>query len=272
MSAPEFYRPRRTPQVSRKNASVRSAAAAVALLFALGALVAGGAATLRLHPRFAVMRVVLEGVSDARRAEVEELTDGWIGKPLLFVDLDRPVSALSQRSWVLRASARRVVPDTIEVDVTPNPPVALARKDGLLFTIDRQGNWLGPYGGRALSGKDDFVLLDAEGLPESGRVAALARGAALVSRLMSEDPALLARVSEVELVPDGFALVDQVAKVRLLFGRDATEPGRAAAIWRAFLVLRPEMERHGLDVHEADLRFEDRIVLKHPAEDGRGKT
>jgi len=36
--------------------------------------------------------------------------------------------------------------------------------------------------------------------------------------------------------------------------------------------LRPEMERHSLDVREADLRFSDQIVLKHPAEDGRGKT
>ena len=268
----EFYRPRRVPQVSKTRPTLRSAAIALVAALTFAALGASGLATLRLHPRFAVTRVVLDGVPEARRAEVEELTDRWIGGPLLFVDLDGPIAALSSRSWVRSASARRVVPDTVEVFVRPNPPVALARKDRALFTVDAQGNLLGAYTGRAISGADDFVLLDAETLPEPARSQGLARGAAFVARLAAEDPALLARVSEIEVLPDAFALVDQVVKARLLFAKDAAEPGRAAPIWRAFLALRPEMERRSLAIGEADLRFSDQIVLKHPAEDGRGKT
>ena len=63
-----------------------------------------GLLLLRTHPRFVVNRVVLEGVPEARRSEAEELTDGWIGRPLLFLDLDEPVAELSKRSWVASAT------------------------------------------------------------------------------------------------------------------------------------------------------------------------
>lgn len=237
---------------------------------ALVVVTLSGFLLLRTHPRFAVNRVVLEGVPEARRAEVEELTDGWIGGPLLFLDLDRPVAELSKRSWVAAASARRIVPDTIAVRVVARPPVALvARADrgGELWTIDRGGSFTGPYTGRALSPSDDFVVLSGATDAE-----ALAKGAAFLETLRAEDPALLARVSDVTLVREGFAVTDRIAKARLLFGPEAVEPGRAAPLWRAFLALRAELERNALPLAEADLRFAGRIVLKAPGEPGRGKT
>ncbi|MEO6325429.1 MAG: FtsQ-type POTRA domain-containing protein [Thermoanaerobaculia bacterium] len=293
-----FYRPSttRTPRSPRKRASARSAIALVVFVFIAGGSVAAAALTLRMNARFSVLRVVLDGVPEARRAEAEELTDGWIGKPLLFVDLDTPIARLATRPWVERVSARRVVPDTVTVQVTARRPVALARKDGVLWTVDRAGTWLGPYAGRAVSGADDFVVIDASAsaagvksskLPEgqdaagaNGRSVAsetcdagVARGAAFIARLREDDPPLLARLSELEVEPDGFRAVDNVAHMRLRFGPEALSAGSTAAIWRAFLALIPELERHSLLGHEADLRFADRIVLKAPAHDaGRGKT
>ena len=241
--------------------------ALVSLLLAVLAL--SGIAFLRMHPRFAVARVVLDGVPDVRRAEAEELTDGWIGQPTLFVDLAGPVAELSKRSWVAAASARRIVPGTIAVVVVARPPVALAvrpDKGGELWTVDRSGSFIGPYGGRALGREDDFPLLAA---PD---VAALARGAAFLETLRVEDPDLLARISDVAAVPEGFAVTDRTAKCRLLFGPDAATPGRAAPIWRAYLALLPELERNALPTSEADLRFAGRIVLKAPGDPGRGNT
>jgi hypothetical protein len=242
---------------------------AVGILAAL-TLALSGLVVLRVHPRFAVSRVVLDGVPEARRAEAEELTDAWIGRPLLFLDLEQPVAEISKRSWVAAASARRVVPDTIAVRVVARPPVALvprADRDGELWTIDRGGSFTGPYSGRALSKGDDFVVLSG-----ASDAAALARGAAFLEAIRAEDPALLARVSDVALVPEGFAVTDRVARARLLFGPDAAEPGKAAPPWRAFLALRPELDRHALSPAEADLRFSGRIVLKAPGDSGRGKT
>jgi hypothetical protein len=223
-----------------------------------------------VHPRFAVNRVVLEGVPETRRAEAEELTDAWIGRPLLFLDLEQPVAELSKRSWVAAATARRVVPDTIAVRIVARPPVALvvrADKGGELWTIDRGGSFTGPYTGRALSKSDDFVVLSG-----ASDAASLAKGAAFLETLRVDDPGLLARVSDVALVPEGFAVTDRIAQARLLFGPDAAEPGRAAPLWRAFLALRPELDRHALPLAEADLRFAGRIVLKAPGDAGRGKT
>ena len=67
-------------------------------------------------------------------------------------------------------------------------------------------------------------------------------------------------------------MTDRHARARLLFGPDAAEPGKAAPLWRAFLALRPELDRHALSLAEADLRFAGRIVLKAPGDSGRGKT
>ncbi len=265
-----FYRPpsSRTVRPTRRRQGRRLLVPALsALLLAVFAL--GGLLVLRTHPRFAVTRVVLEGVPDARRSEAEELTDGWIGQPTLFVDLEGPVAELSKRSWVASVSARRIVPGTIALAVAARPPVALAvRADrgGELWTVDRTGSFIGPYAGRALGAGDDFPVLAAK------ETASLARGAALVETLRTEDPELLARVSDVSVVPEGFAVTDRIAKSRLLFGPDAAEPGRAAPIWRAYLARLPELERGALPTTDADLRFAGRIVLKTPGDAGRGNT
>jgi hypothetical protein len=264
-----FYRPpsARSIRPSRRR-SGRTALIGVGLLAAGAAALLGGGLFLRLHPRFAVRRVVLEGVPDSRRAEAEELTDAWIGQPLLFTDVDRPVALLSVRPWVESAAARRVVPDTIVVHVVARPPVALARRSGELWAVDGVGGWLWPYTGHAVAKDDDFVLLDP-----GGDLGLLPKGTAFLKALAADDSSLLSRVSEIEVSPDGFALVDRVARARLLFGPDALEPGRASASWRAYLALRPELARHGLLTAEADLRFADRIVINTPpSESGRGKT
>ncbi|MDL2716678.1 MAG: hypothetical protein PT977_02900 [Acidobacteriota bacterium] len=266
-----FYRPpsSRTVRPTRRRAGSRLLVPALSLLL-LAAFTLSGLVVLRTHPRFAVNRVVLDGVPEARRAETEELTDAWIGRPLLFLDLQKPVAEISKKSWVAAASARRIVPDTIAVRVVARPPVALvarADKDGELWTIDRGGSFTGPYSGRALSKNDDFVVLSG-----ASDAAALARGAAFLEAIRAEDPALLARVSDLALVPEGFAVTDRIARARLLFGPDAAESGKAVPLWRAFLALRPELDRHALALAEADLRFAGRIVLKAPGDSGRGKT
>lgn len=267
----EFYRPvqARGPRGRRRAAWTRLAVGAAGLALVLAAVV-GIVATLKWNARFRVKRVVTEGVPEARRDEVEGLTDPWIGAPLLFVDVAGPLAALSARPWVERAGARRVVPDTLVVSVVARPAVALARRGTALWTVDAAGTWLGPLT-PAAAATESFVVLD---LPaETADPEAVRRGAALVARLAEEDPRLLARASEIAVESKGFRLFDEEAGVLLRLGPDAAEPGRAAAAWRAYLAVAPELARAALPLHEADLRFEGRIVLKASAPDGgRGKT
>lgn len=272
MTSGSFYRP--PGPVAARPASETERARRTFLLLG-GALLAAAAAggvllVLRLHPRFVVTRVVLEGVPEARRTAAEEVTDRWIGEPLLFVDLASGLRSLGAQRWVASATARRLVPDTVVVTIAARPPVALVRVDGVLHAVDVSGTLLGPWSARSAPG-DDLVVLDPA--PAPGDARALARAAGFVARLAVEDPALYDRLSEVEVHPDGLAVVDRAARVRLLFGADAAEPGRAAGRWRAFLSLRPELERHSLARTEADLRFADRIILNAlPPEAERGKT
>jgi cell division protein FtsQ len=265
-----FYRPpaSRVVRPTRRRSGRRALLPGlVVLALALAALT--GVLVLKHHPRFAVTRVVLEGVPESRRSEAEELTDGFLGQPLLFVDLDAAVAELSRRPWVEAAAARRLVPGTLVVSVVSRAPVALARRADELWTVDRNGNALGPYAGRAISAADDFVVLEGD----DERIRA---GAAFLGALKAEDPALVTRLSDVALTDRGLVVTDRVARVRLLFAPDAAEPGRivaAAASWRAALALLPQLARLSLASGEADLRFDGRIVLKAPPESaGRGKT
>lgn len=263
-----FYRPpfARLVRPRHRRSTWRALLPALAILaFALAAL--GGALVLKHHPRFAVRRVVLEGVPDARRAEADEVTDPLLGRPLLFVDLDAAVDGLARRPWVARVSARRIIPDTLLIRVEARPPLALARRGGALWTVDKGGAWLGPYEGRALSAEDDFPIVDGPGDDESIRSAA-----AFLAALKGEDPALFSRVSDVTVTPDGLAVTDRVARARLVVGCDPGEVPRAAAAWRAYLALTPDLSRRGLPADAADLRFDGRIVLHVPPDAlGRGK-
>lgn len=266
-----YYRPGtiRPPRPARRKETTRRLVLGGLLLVLLGGGTAAAWAAVRGHPRFLVNRVVLTGVPEAHRDEVESLSDPWIGRPLLSADLDAAIADLSARPWVARAAARRVVPDTITVHVEPRAPVALARREGELWTVDADGRWLAPFAGGPRAPR--YVVLDPSGAPTPEEGAAL--GARLLARLEAEDPELLTRVSEVEVLADGFAVVDSPARLRLLLASDALRPSRAFARWRAFLALAPELARLGLLSREIDLRFENRIVLKAPAaERVRGAT
>jgi cell division protein FtsQ len=266
-----YYRPGtiRPPRPPRRSLATRRLVFGGFLLVLLGGSAAAAWAAVQRHPRFLVRRIVLTGVPEAHRNEVESLSDPWIGRPLLSADLDGAIADLSSRPWVARAAARRVVPDTITLHLEPRSPVALVRRGGELWTVDQDGRWLAPFAGGPRAPR--FVVLDPSGAPSPEEGAAL--GARLLARLEADDPELLSRVSEVEVLADGFAVVDAPARLRLLLGADALGPGRAFARWRAFLALAPELARLGLLSREVDLRFENRIVLKAPAAEGvRGAT
>ena len=268
-----FYRPPSTRLVRpiRRRPAWRTLRPALAIL-ALAVAALAAVLVLTHHARFAVKRIVLEGVPEARRAEAEEVTDGLLGHPLLFVDLDAAVDGLARRPWVARVAARRLIPDTLFVRVDARPPMALARRGVDLWVVDRGGSWLGPYVGRALSGEDDYPIISpADGGRETEE--SVRRGAAFLAALRAEDPALFTRISEVAVASDSLAVTDRVSRARLLLPGDPEDVSRAAAAWRAWIALAPDLGRRGLPVDAADLRFEGRIVLNAPPELlGRGKT
>ncbi len=258
------------PPQARRTPRGRRVAGLISLLLFFSASAYGVFYLFHDHPRFAVARVVMEGVPPAKQAETEAVSDTWIGQPLLFVDIEGATAGFAAKPWVESVTIRRVLPDTLLLRIKPKAPMALALRAGELWTIDRWGNWLSPHGGRPASRVEDFAIIDAG--PES-KSADVALGASFVSRIQEDDPALYARISEVEVLSDGFGVVDRVAKIRILFGRNALAANEAAAAWRALLAVKPELDRHALTRGDVDLRFSGRIVLRAPAEvPVRGKT
>ncbi|HQR67535.1 MAG TPA: EAL domain-containing protein, partial [Thermoanaerobaculia bacterium] len=72
---------------------------------------------------------------------------------------------------------------------------------------------------------------------------------------------------------DFIALAEETGMIVELGNWILEESCRAAAAWRAWLALVPDLTRRGLPGNAADLRFEGRIVLNAPPELlGRGKT
>ena len=90
-----FYRPGtiRPPRPSRRRETARRAVLGLLLVVVLGGSAAAAWAAVHRHPRFLVRRVVLTGVPEPHRNEVEAVSDPWIGRPLLSVDLDAAIAS-----------------------------------------------------------------------------------------------------------------------------------------------------------------------------------
>jgi cell division protein FtsQ len=111
--------------------AIAAVTASVAVLGGLGWLLLGSDLT-----RFRTLRV--EGNTRASEAQLRHLADLAPGGPLLTLDLDRAVAGVERHPWVAEASARRVFPDTVVLDVRERQVRALLMLDQL-YLVDTTG-------------------------------------------------------------------------------------------------------------------------------------
>lgn len=86
--------------------------------------------------RFRELRVV--GNERASEVALRHLADLAEGTPLLRLDLDRAVEGVERHPWVAEATARRVFPDTVVLQVHEREPRALLLLDAL-YLVDADG-------------------------------------------------------------------------------------------------------------------------------------
>lgn len=113
---------------------LRIAVTSLAVLGAVGGVVWVGFFSDLL--RYRELRVV--GNARASEAALRHLADLPTGEPLLLLDLDGAVAGVSRHPWVKRATARRIFPDTVVLQVEERVPVALLLLDGL-YLVDADG-------------------------------------------------------------------------------------------------------------------------------------
>ena len=154
---------------------MRSLLLTFAALFSVGAIVGGGAWLLYGSDLVRLEQVRVVGNARASEASVRHLADLAVGEPLVAQDLARAVHGVERHPWVRRASARRVFPDTVVLQVEEREIAALLLTDGL-FLVDHEGV---PFR-RATPGDLDHPVIT--GLPAS----LVAEHPAVARRVVSE--------------------------------------------------------------------------------------
>ncbi|MEL7044924.1 MAG: FtsQ-type POTRA domain-containing protein [Pseudomonadota bacterium] len=95
------------------------------MLFALAAIAGIAMLALEALRSLPVERIVVGGkLENLRHAAVREALAGELGDGLLFLDLDTLREDLESLPWVYRAELRRRFPDTLEVRVVEQVPIA----------------------------------------------------------------------------------------------------------------------------------------------------
>jgi cell division protein FtsQ len=146
-----------------------------------------------IHPE----QVGLSGNHYVTRASVIEIFAADRGKSVLRIPLDRRRSEIEAIPWVERATVRRALPNTIEVDITERTPIAFLRDGSDIALVDVHGVILG----RPLEGTFHFPVVTGIGsdLAQEDREARMQLFSGFVQQIESAHPGAAEQVSEVDL-------------------------------------------------------------------------
>lgn len=111
---------------------------AVTAVLALVALVVGGVALYR-SDAFAVRRYRLVGARHLTLARVLQLAQVPAGVTLMRFPSAEVRDRVATDPWVATLTVRRLIPDTVEFDVTERVPVALLSAQNTLWLVDADG-------------------------------------------------------------------------------------------------------------------------------------
>jgi len=224
----------------------------VAALLLLGALWAYR--QTQSDARFAVKHIEIAGAVHTPRAAVDAVTQRYIGLNLFKIDIARVQRDLGALNWIARIDIEKKLPGTLRIRIAERKPLALLQSGSRLDYVDESGVTFAELSPSV--GDDDLPLIANAAGGE------LARTVALIRELRARDPQALARISEVRpIAPRGFALFDrQLGAVVYANEDDLSEK------WRRLDSIVAAEHLQGKALEYADLRFDDRIVVKpiHP--------
>jgi hypothetical protein len=210
-------------------------------------------ANVMASERLKVDRVEVRGSRFLSEGEVRELLGPAVGENILGLDIESLKGRLRASPWVADATVSRTLPDTLRVDIREREPLALAELERL-YLMDGHGTVIDLYGPRTAGFDLPIVrgLVRASGEERRDRAE---RAGALLRDLGD----LAAEISEVEVEASGDLKVVLRGKGELL--RMGPPPYRPRLL--TFLGLREDLARRCPDAEYFDLRFKDRIFVKH---------
>ncbi len=207
-------------------------------------------------------RIELRGIARASEPRLRGELGRFVGHNLIELDLEQVSAAAVQDVWVRDAVVRRVLPETLLIDVAERVPVALAAIDGSLHVIDTTGGSVGLLGPEMQ--EDLPILRGLDRLDDETRQRRLVRGVAGLAELTRESPAFAAGISELDLSAADCWVVTMVRPGPLLL-LDPESVGRNVNHW---LTYQERIEASVGDAVYIDLRWNGRISVM-PAGAGR---
>ena len=218
-------------------------------------------AVSRVHLRllhsdeFALRNVELLGAVRVRPDDVRERLQPFLDANLLDLDLARVAASAADTPGVLQVSARRVLPDTLRIELVEREPCAVAVIGRVPHVVDTTGFVLGPATG--VEDRSFPVLTGLEGMQDDTLIVALRRGTSIVQRLRKIAPEWLAGVAELSL-----AHPDRV-EIRTLEPGPviALDPERIDRNLGRYFALQGAIDRRVGGVDYVDLRWQDRISV-----------
>lgn len=112
---------------------------AIVVLAAIGGTAWAGYRFVTTSPRFAVAEIQVNGNQVLSTDQVRASLPVRIGDNVFEADLDAVVEALRANPWIASASAHRMLPHTIVVEIREHVPAAIVQL-GSLYLVDAEGH------------------------------------------------------------------------------------------------------------------------------------
>ena len=258
-SDPKFLRNR--PELPRSARKKKNARVMLAFLGILIAIVAAASWFTWVHftspDQFVVTKLVVNGVTFADLEQIRVEVGENAKTNMLFLNLQDVCREVEQVPWVKSATARKVLPDTLHLEIVEARPLAFAILEKDLYLVDAEGELI-DYLRTEHPFADMPVINGLSGLEEKGIYARLESGARLLKSIKSYKPSWFNRISQVNL-----SKADAV-EVFLRDGRAPliiTEKSALSQLQKYFLIEAKLNERYDA-IDYIDARFKRRVFVK----------
>jgi cell division protein FtsQ len=216
---------------------------------------------------FQLTQIKISGAVHIRPQEIRTIFEPVLRHDLLTMDLDPFIREVLDRPWVREVRIRKVLPDTLLIDVQERTPAVAVESRRESHWVDAEGVVLSSVS----SSRDTrfHLLPHITGISLSGLIRRdpdqlnrLHAGLTVIELIKSQPASVLASLG----LEDSFLLdLSHGEKdprlylhgYPLRFGEGAYKEK-----WKSFLVIYEDLKVRGLAPEEIDLRFTDQVVVK----------
>ena len=219
-----------------------------------------GVTLIAAAPSLQIDHMVVRGHERLAAGEVLALVGGLRGQNILAVQLDGWQEKLLSSPWVERATIRRVLPSTVEVNIRERRPMGIGRIGVALYLVDGSGVIIDEYG--PLYADIDLPIIDglAASPQDGGSMVDVARAefASAVIGALAARPEILQRVSQLDVsnLHDAVVILDNDAALLRLGESDF------AARLQQYIDLAPALRERVTAIDYVDLRFDERLYVR----------